>query len=144
MTTRVSFQTLGCRVNQADTIALEDEVRARDGLLVGPRDVADVYVVNTCTVTHTADADARQLVRRAKRPILKLVWWSPAATPRSLLTPYARCPGLGGRNDGKHQLIDELLPARSPPPKRRRSGACRQERRSPSDARLPKLPRTPR
>lgn len=64
---RVAFQTLGCRVNQADTIALEDELRSRDVVLVGPRDVADVYVLNTCTVTHAADADARKIARRMKR-----------------------------------------------------------------------------
>ena len=76
---KVAIPTLGCKANQADGIALADGLAARlPGMeLVNPRDVsdADVVVVNTCTVTHTADADARQIVRRFRRsnPDAKIV-----------------------------------------------------------------------
>jgi threonylcarbamoyladenosine tRNA methylthiotransferase MtaB len=62
---RVSFFTLGCRLNQYDTAALRAGVRA-EGL--EETDASpDVIVVNTCTVTRRADQEARQLVRRLHR-----------------------------------------------------------------------------
>jgi threonylcarbamoyladenosine tRNA methylthiotransferase MtaB len=67
---RVSLPTLGCKANQADGAALRDAITQELGGVVefvDVRDGADVVVVNTCTVTHTADADARQIVRRAHR-----------------------------------------------------------------------------
>ncbi len=66
MLIRVAFATLGCKVNRADTSLI------RDGLPAGVEVVAfgqraDVYVINTCTVTTPADRQSRQLVRRAHR-----------------------------------------------------------------------------
>jgi threonylcarbamoyladenosine tRNA methylthiotransferase MtaB len=64
---RVAFATLGCKVNQYDTGTIETVLR-RDGCTIVPfKETADVYVVNTCTVTDRADAESRQLVRRARR-----------------------------------------------------------------------------
>jgi threonylcarbamoyladenosine tRNA methylthiotransferase MtaB len=64
---RVAFTTLGCKVNQYDTATMETFV-GRDGCEVVPfARGADVYVVNTCTVTDRADAESRRLARRAKR-----------------------------------------------------------------------------
>jgi threonylcarbamoyladenosine tRNA methylthiotransferase MtaB len=53
-------------VNQADSLAIEDELRARGGVDADPRD-ADVVVVNTCSVTASADQGARQTIRRIAR-----------------------------------------------------------------------------
>ena len=67
---RVSWKTFGCKANQADTDALQDEVAARlsdDVSFVASGQSADVVVMNTCTVTHQADADARKSIRRARR-----------------------------------------------------------------------------
>lgn len=67
MTTTIAFYTLGCKVNQAETDTMADEFR-RSGLTCVPFDTqADVYVVNTCTVTHVGDAKSRQLLRQAQR-----------------------------------------------------------------------------
>lgn len=64
---RVAFATLGCKVNQYDTATMETTLR-RDGCEVVPfASPADVYVLNTCTVTDRADAESRQLARRARR-----------------------------------------------------------------------------
>ena len=63
---RVAFATLGCKVNQYDTATMETALRERCEVVpfaVG----ADVYVVNSCTVTDRADAESRQLARRARR-----------------------------------------------------------------------------
>lgn len=62
----IAFATLGCRTNQAETAQLVaglGEVCA----VVPFSEAADVYVINTCTVTHEADRQSRQLVRRAHR-----------------------------------------------------------------------------
>jgi threonylcarbamoyladenosine tRNA methylthiotransferase MtaB len=64
--TRVAFATLGCRLNQFETDALERATREA-GHEVVELDGAEVVVVNSCTITHDADADTRQLVRRAAR-----------------------------------------------------------------------------
>lgn len=64
---RVAFATLGCRLNQFETDLMADALRA-DGFETVPFTAeADVYVVNTCTVTARADADSRRLVRQAVR-----------------------------------------------------------------------------
>ena len=55
--------TFGCRVNQADSLQIEDELRAR-GAVEAPAATADVVVVNTCSVTASADQGARQTIRR--------------------------------------------------------------------------------
>ena len=61
-----SIHTFGCRVNQADSLELEERLRAR-GAVPAPADAADLVVVNTCTVTGAADRGARNLIRRIAR-----------------------------------------------------------------------------
>jgi threonylcarbamoyladenosine tRNA methylthiotransferase MtaB len=63
---RYSVLTFGCRVNQADSQALEHELR-RAGASPALPDHADVVVVNTCSVTASADQAARQAIRRVAR-----------------------------------------------------------------------------
>lgn len=64
---RVSFYTLGCKVNQNETGALMELFRQNGYTLAGPDQEADVYVVNSCTVTAGGDKKSRQWLRRAKR-----------------------------------------------------------------------------
>ena len=64
---RIAFTTLGCKVNQYETENLA-ELFSRDGFeVVEPQDAADVYVVNSCTVTASGDKKTRQLLRRLKK-----------------------------------------------------------------------------
>lgn len=64
---KVAFQTLGCRVNVYDTEAMI-EMFKKDGYeLVDFEDYADVYVINTCTVTNMGDKKSRQFISRAKK-----------------------------------------------------------------------------
>lgn len=70
---RVAFETLGCRLNQFETDALVEAAAAAGHAIVGPDAPADVVVINTCTITHEADADARQRVRRAARQGARVV-----------------------------------------------------------------------
>lgn len=64
---RVHITTLGCRTNLADSLVLEDELRQRGVDIARANERADVVIVNSCTVTHGADADARKLARRFRR-----------------------------------------------------------------------------
>src|SRR5262245_31387632 len=64
---RVALTTLGCKVNQYDTATIETHLRAAGCEIVGFAEPADVYIVNSCTVTDRADAESRQLARRARR-----------------------------------------------------------------------------
>jgi threonylcarbamoyladenosine tRNA methylthiotransferase MtaB len=63
---KYSVITFGCRVNQADSLSLEEDLRARGGVEADASD-ADVVVVNTCSVTASADQGARQTIRRIAR-----------------------------------------------------------------------------
>lgn len=64
---RVAFATLGCKVNQVETEALKEEFLERGFTLVPFSAQADVYIINTCTVTHTSDRKSRAIIRRAAR-----------------------------------------------------------------------------
>ncbi|HXZ30372.1 MAG TPA: MiaB/RimO family radical SAM methylthiotransferase, partial [Dehalococcoidia bacterium] len=64
---RVAFYTLGCKLNQAETESLVDQFSQSGFQLVPPDDVADVYIANTCTVTHIADRKSRHWLRLARR-----------------------------------------------------------------------------
>jgi threonylcarbamoyladenosine tRNA methylthiotransferase MtaB len=63
---KYSIVTFGCRVNQADSLAIEEQLRARGGR-EAPACAADLIVVNTCSVTASADQGARQRIRRIAR-----------------------------------------------------------------------------
>ncbi len=62
----IALQTLGCKLNQAETESLARRF-VDAGFRLGSPDDADVYVLNTCTVTHIADRKCRKLLRMARR-----------------------------------------------------------------------------
>ncbi len=64
---RASLHTIGCRLNQAETALLGDQLRSRGYDLVEFGRPADLVVVNTCSVTDNAEADCRSLIRRIRR-----------------------------------------------------------------------------
>ena len=72
-TQKVAFHTLGCKVNQHDSAIMAALFRDAGYEVVDFNDLADVYVVNTCTVTHLSDRKSRQMIRHAARE-------NPAAT----------------------------------------------------------------
>jgi threonylcarbamoyladenosine tRNA methylthiotransferase MtaB len=65
--TTVSIATLGCKVNQFESEALIDALEQRGYAVVPFEEGADIAIINTCTVTHRADFQSRQMVRRASR-----------------------------------------------------------------------------
>lgn len=64
---KVAFHTLGCKVNQYETEALCLKFRERGYDIVGETDFADIYIINTCTVTGLADRKSRQYIRKMKK-----------------------------------------------------------------------------
>ncbi len=62
---KAAFYTLGCKVNQQETASLMELFRESGFQVVDFKSPADVYIINTCTVTHTADQKSRQIIRRA-------------------------------------------------------------------------------
>src|SRR6266566_5631279 len=65
--TTFAVATLGCKVNQADSEAISEQMSAAGFAQRDFSDIADVYVVNTCTVTHMGDRSSRQMISQARR-----------------------------------------------------------------------------
>ena len=63
---KIAFCTLGCKVNQYETNAMMQKFVNSGYEIVGFHDFADVYIINTCTVTNMADKKSRQMLRRVK------------------------------------------------------------------------------
>jgi threonylcarbamoyladenosine tRNA methylthiotransferase MtaB len=106
---KYSIVTFGCRVNQADSLRLEEELRARGATEAAPGD-ADLVIVNTCSVTATADQGARQTIRRIARenPSARIVATGCYATRQP--DDVAALPGVVRlvRNDDKLRTIELL------------------------------------
>ncbi len=71
----VAIATLGCKVNQCDSAAMAESLTVKGYRLVSFKAPADVYIINTCVVTGSTEAQSRQLVRRAlkKNPRAKIL-----------------------------------------------------------------------
>ncbi len=75
MSVRAFYHTFGCKANQYDTERMRQELEARGAHTVSGLDEAELCVVNTCTVTNQADAQARRFIRRVhrERPDVEIV-----------------------------------------------------------------------
>ena len=109
---KYSVVTFGCRVNQADSLALEAELLARGAAHAEPCD-ADVVIVNTCSVTASADQGARQTIRRIARdnPGVRVIVTGCYATRRP--DEVAALPNVVDviGNDGKETLAGRITTA---------------------------------
>lgn len=106
---KYSIVTFGCRVNQADSLRIEEDLRAKGGI-EAPASEADVVIVNTCSVTSTADQGARQTIRRVARenPSARIVVSGCYATRQP--DEIAALPNVVRvvRNDEKEHLVEGL------------------------------------
>jgi threonylcarbamoyladenosine tRNA methylthiotransferase MtaB len=112
---RVFFHTFGCKANQYDTERMRQEAEARGATAVTSLADADLCVVNTCTVTNQADADARRYIRRAIRenPDLRIVV---AGCSSALHAPaYRVMEGVSGVVEGHDPLAVSAALADSAP-----------------------------
>jgi threonylcarbamoyladenosine tRNA methylthiotransferase MtaB len=108
---KYAIVTFGCRMNQAESLGLEEALRARGGESAGTGQ-ADLVLVNTCSVTAVADQGARQMIRRIARtnPRARIVVTGCYATRRP-----ADLDGLPGvarlvPNDDKSRLVASVGP----------------------------------
>ena len=62
----VAFVTLGCKVNQYETNAMIQQFKNKGYEILEHNQKADIYVINTCTVTNMSDRKSRQMIRRMK------------------------------------------------------------------------------
>jgi threonylcarbamoyladenosine tRNA methylthiotransferase MtaB len=113
---KYSVITFGCRVNQADSLGFEEELRA-SGASAAPPEQADLIVVNTCSVTASADQGARQAIRRVARanPAARIVVTGCYATRRP--DEIRELPGVlcVVPNDEKPRLVPVLRRAAAAP-----------------------------
>ena len=65
--TRVAFYTLGCKLNFSETSTISKDFSNVGFKKVSYKETADIYVLNTCSVTENADKEARKLIRQAKK-----------------------------------------------------------------------------
>jgi threonylcarbamoyladenosine tRNA methylthiotransferase MtaB len=99
MTIRVAIQTLGCKLNQAESETLAGRFVSAGCLVVKEGDEADVYILNTCTVTHIADSKSRHLLRMSRR-----------ANPRALVIATGCYDAPIGKGPGMIAGVDLIVP----------------------------------
>ena len=104
---KAAFYTLGCKVNQYETNAMIEKFRNANYKIVEYEEFADVYIVNTCTVTNMSDRKSRQILRRAKEinpnAILCAVGCY-AQVAKNELAKMDEIDLILGNNDKKHIL----------------------------------------
>jgi threonylcarbamoyladenosine tRNA methylthiotransferase MtaB len=109
--TTVAVATFGCKVNQFESEALMDALERRGYALVPFEGGADIAIINTCTVTHRADFQSRQTVRRAlqsnSNSLIIVTGCYPQVEPDAFLKMKANLYLLG--NSDKHRIPD-LIP----------------------------------
>lgn len=105
---KIAFYTLGCKVNQYETNWLSETAEENGFTVVSHNEEADVYVVNSCTVTGESDRKTRQTVRRFKRAhpesIVVLTGCMPQAFPEDAEKLTEADIVLGNKNN--HRLFD--------------------------------------
>lgn len=111
---KIAFYTLGCKVNQYESQAMSEKAAANGYEIASADEEADIYVVNSCTVTAESDRKTRQAVRRFKRnhpeSIVVLTGCMPQAFPQDAERLEQADIVLGNRNNSKlFELINSYF-----------------------------------
>ncbi len=108
--TTFAVATLGCKVNQADSETISEQMSAAGFVQRDFSEIADVYIVNTCTVTHLGDRSSRQMISQAHRrhpdALLVVTGCYAEMNPQAV----AALPGVNLviGNSGKESLVDAI------------------------------------
>jgi threonylcarbamoyladenosine tRNA methylthiotransferase MtaB len=108
--TTFAVATLGCKVNQADSEAISEQMSAAGFVQRDFSEMVDVYIVNTCTVTHLGDRSSRQMISQARRrhpdALLVVTGCYAEINPQAV----AALPGVNlvMGNKGKESLVDAI------------------------------------
>ncbi|MCC8074216.1 MAG: tRNA (N(6)-L-threonylcarbamoyladenosine(37)-C(2))-methylthiotransferase MtaB [Clostridiales bacterium] len=101
---KAAFYTLGCKVNQYETEYMAELLKKAGFEIVSPKENADYYIVNSCTVTSTADQKTRQSIRKFKRlhpkSVVILTGCMPQAFPNDATALKEADIVLSNKNDG--------------------------------------------
>ena len=110
---RVVIQTHGCKLNQADSSMLARQFRQSGYTLVEEVSDADIYVLNACTVTATADSKARQSLRAARRANPDAVIVAAGCYPQRAAEELERMPAVSlvVGNQDKESLVRRAISA---------------------------------
>lgn len=107
-----AFHTLGCKVNQYETQAMEELLLAKGHTLVPFEEKADVYIINSCTVTAVSDKKSRQAVRQARRrapeAVVALCGCYPQVSPAEAARLDADLIGGSGDRQGFLDLLESM------------------------------------
>lgn len=108
----VAFLTLGCKVNQYDSEAVAETFRQRGYNVVSFDSPADVYVINTCTVTQRSESKSRQVIRQARRRNPAAIVVVAGCYPQTAPQEVAAIPGVDlilGTGDRRRiaELVEE-------------------------------------
>ena len=108
---KVAIYTLGCKVNQYETQAMEQELLRRGHELVPFEEAADAYIINTCSVTAVSDKKSRQMIRRVRKQhpeaVVAVCGCYPQTHPEDVQEP-GRGPDLRHRGpDGFLDLLEQ-------------------------------------
>ena len=110
---RVVIDTHGCKLNQADSSVLARQFQDAGCQIVATAAAADIYILNTCTVTATADAKARQALRAARRANPQALIVAAGCYPQRAAAELAQLPAVSMviPNTEKNQLVALTLAA---------------------------------
>ena len=107
-----AFHTLGCKVNQYETQAMEELLLAKGHTLVPFEEKADIYIINSCTVTAVSDKKSRQAVRQARRrapeAVVALCGCYPQVSPEEAAKLDADLIGGSGDRQGFLELLESM------------------------------------
>ena len=81
---KVALHNLGCKVNAYETEAMQQMLEAAGYEIVPFEPGADIYVINTCTVTNIADRKSRQMLHKAKKMNPDAIVWQPDVMSRRI------------------------------------------------------------
>lgn len=114
---RFAFHTLGCKVNQYETQAMEELLLARGHKRVPFQEAADAYIINSCTVTAVSDKKSRQAVRQARKRAPEAIvalcgCFSQVAPQQAEALPVDLIGGSGDRL-GFLQALEEVVAQRA-------------------------------
>src|SRR5579884_4014991 len=108
--TTFAVTTLGCKVNQADSEAISEQMNAAGFVQRDFDEAADIYIVNTCTVTHLGDRSSRSMISQARRrkpdALLVVTGCYAELNPKGVAT----LPGVDMvvGNSGKGSLVEAI------------------------------------
>jgi threonylcarbamoyladenosine tRNA methylthiotransferase MtaB len=106
---KISILTLGCRTNQAESAELEDKLRESGHTIVPSVGGADIVIINSCSVTASADRQSRQLVARAQKAKAKVILTGCYAELNLSKLQVSEDLRIIG-NEGKENIVN-LIPA---------------------------------